>query len=409
MKKLKISTIVLLCFIQISCTTSKSLYFSNQTWNFSTKTGYVINNDSTFQFDMGYSMQSPNMSFINCLDSAKQYKGSEKYISHILSLCKLDSAKIMFFIPEGMTMWVELPENLKEDNPRSISSNLTDEKPYTSWVWDDDTESKKRTPDEIYSNSYYDKHNKLLLLVDRMTYWNKSLACIHIYQSATKNVRKLQFIRPTYMYCNDDLFDKSHIEILANWIDCRRKLLFTNYKLGLEAPHRKHINDIREELKLVWHADQDGRVEILKAWAEQPNDTLLHKKIAAGIIHNDSINLIKVTDILENNALEFGEENEVIWTVIQHSSLDLQNKYLPKFIEAAKKGLLKKECVALMQDRILCRMNKPQIYGSQGNIDKNGIFVPASIEDIDKVDQRRASMDMVPLKDYIKRMSRHKK
>ena len=89
MKKLKISTIVLLCFIQFSCTTSKSLYFSNQTWNFSTKTGYVINNDSTFQFDMGYSMQSPNMSFINCLDSAKQYKGSEKYISHILSLCKL--------------------------------------------------------------------------------------------------------------------------------------------------------------------------------------------------------------------------------------------------------------------------------------------------------------------------------
>src|SRR5574344_1249254 len=68
------------------------------------------------------------------------------------------------------------------------------------------------------------------------------------------------------------------------------------------------------------------------------------------------------------------------------------------------------KCVIFeMQDRILCRMNKPQIYGSQGNIDKNGIFVPASIEDIDKVDQRRASMDMVPLKDYIKRMSRHKK
>lgn len=52
--------------------------------------------------------------------------------------------------------------------------------------------------------------------------------------------------------------------------------------------------------------------------------------------------------------MDFGEENEVLWAVIQHSSLELQQKYLPKFIAAAHKGKIRGELIAVMEDRIAC-------------------------------------------------------
>lgn len=122
-------------------------------------------------------------------------------------------------------------------------------------------------------------------------------------------------------------------------------------------------------------------------------------------MRNDSINLVRVCDILDNYPLIFGEENEVLWVVIQHSSLELQKHYLPKFIAAARKGLLRGELVAVMQDRIACWSGKAQVYGSQGTINDNGIFVPSEIEDIENVNARRSSMGMVSLEEYIKQMS----
>ena len=133
----------------------------------------------------------------------------------------------------------------------------------------------------------------------------------------------------------------------------------------------------------------------------------MHRQIAREILTNDSVNLVQVCEILDNYSLDFGEENEILWAVIQHSNLETQIKYLPKFIEAAQKGKLKRELVAVMQDRVACWSGKPQIYGSQGNINELGIFVPAEIEDPENVDIRRASMGMCPLKDYIEQLSRH--
>ena len=127
------------------------------------------------------------------------------------------------------------------------------------------------------------------------------------------------------------------------------------------------ILSLKEILKL----DQEPRNRIVTAWQEHPQDTILHQQIGREIWHNDSINLIRVLDILENYNLDFGEENEVLWAVIQHSSLELQQKYLPKFIAAAHKGKIRGELIAVMQDRIACWSGKLQLYGSQGNIDEN--------------------------------------
>lgn len=62
----------------------------------------------------------------------------------------------------------------------------------------------------------------------------------------------------------------------------------------------------------------------MSAWKDFPNDTLLHQKIGREIWVNDSLNVIRVREILDSYDLDFGEENEVVWAVIQHSSLENQ-------------------------------------------------------------------------------------
>ena len=168
----------------------------------------------------------------------------------------------------------------------------------------------------------------------------------------------------------------------------------------------KQVEEIREELKEILKLDQEPRNRIVELWQTAPQDTLLQRQIGMEIWRNDSINLIRVREILDNYELEFGEENEVLWVVIQHSSLELQQKYLPKFIKAAEGGKIKGELIAMMQDRICCTLGKPQVYGTQGNYDDNGVFVPVAIEDSVNVDVRRAALGMMPLSDYIKDMSR---
>lgn len=168
----------------------------------------------------------------------------------------------------------------------------------------------------------------------------------------------------------------------------------------------KQVEEIREELKEILKLDQEPRNRIVELWQTAPQDTLLQRQIGMEIWRNDSINLIRVREILDNYELEFGEENEVLWVVIQHSSLELQQKYLPKFIKAAEEGKIKGELIAMMQDRICCTLGKPQVYGTQGNYDDNGVFVPVAIEDSVNVDVRRAALGMMPLSDYIKDMSR---
>lgn len=405
MKRLFQIFILIGCLCLGACSSNKQLTFADFAWSFSSKTGNVINPDSTIQFSLGNGPVDPTMTFISSIDSLHRYHGADTYLSKILETCGLSDSKILFFAPLNHALWVELPQNHSDIPPRAISSNLSDSVPVTTWIWDDNTNEGKRKPDEIYSNSFVNKKLGTLLVVDKMNYGDKPVACVHIYQSDNKMSRRLGF-HPWYWTQKGNMTDNSCIDILSNWIDGRRKVVFENYRLGQQIEHRRDVNQIREELKEILRLDQEPRNRLIEAWRNNPGDTILHRSIGREIWHNDSINQIRMLEILDNYDLEFGEENEVVWAVIQHSSLDFQQKYLPKFIDAAQKGRLKGEFVAVMYDRISIRSGKPQIYGSQGSNDENGRFVPAEIEDPDKVDIRRAAMGMIPLKEYIEMMSR---
>ena len=123
----------------------------------------------------------------------------------------------------------------------------------------------------------------------------------------------------------------------------------------------------------------------------------------------DSLNEIEVTEIIEKRgwvgkSLVGGEANTALWAVIQHAPLEMQEKYLPLLKESVLKGESVGGHLALLEDRILMRNDKPQIYGSQLTPDKvTGKPVVYEIKDPEYVNQRRKEIGLGPIQDYIKR------
>ncbi len=91
-----------------------------------------------------------------------------------------------------------------------------------------------------------------------------------------------------------------------------------------------------------------------------------------------------------------------LFLVIQHSPLEIQQKYLPMMRDAVKKNNARSSSLALLEDRIALRTGKRQIYGSQiGRDQETGEFYVSPIEDPENVDKRRAEVGLGTIQDYI--------
>lgn len=90
--------------------------------------------------------------------------------------------------------------------------------------------------------------------------------------------------------------------------------------------------------------------------------------------------------------------------IVQHSELPTQEKYLPVLKEAASKGEVRPADAAMLEDRVLMRQGKKQIYGTQlqSNQESGLKLFLVPIEDEANVDERRAKVGLGPLKDYLK-------
>ncbi len=94
---------------------------------------------------------------------------------------------------------------------------------------------------------------------------------------------------------------------------------------------------------------------------------------------------------------------DAAFLIVQHAELPDQEKYLPILQKAAEKNDVKQSNVAMLQDRVLMRQGKNQIYGSQLRSDpKTGKIELYPIDDPEHVDERRAKVGLPPLKDYLK-------
>lgn len=88
--------------------------------------------------------------------------------------------------------------------------------------------------------------------------------------------------------------------------------------------------------------------------------------------------------------------------ILQHSDITYQKKYLPLTRAAVAAQEMRGSSLALLEDRILMREGKKQIYGSQLRSNSAGQLEVHPIEDEANVDQRRAAVGLPPLAEYLR-------
>ncbi len=120
----------------------------------------------------------------------------------------------------------------------------------------------------------------------------------------------------------------------------------------------------------------------------------------------DSSNLVAIEKIIQ----QFGWPgislvdtlgNSTVWLVIQHAGLDIQLKYLPLMEASVKAGESRFSELAYLQDRVLMRQGKPQIYGTQVVDDPvTGGWKFWDIENETNVNVRRQEAGLMPIEEY---------
>lgn len=174
-----------------------------------------------------------------------------------------------------------------------------------------------------------------------------------------------------------------------------------------EAQEAQYNQPLKKQLEALRVRDQTLRSlwrEIeAKYGQDSPNMAYFHQLL----IQEDSINLIEVEQIIATHGWlgksEVGKNaNSALWLIIQHSDLATQEKYLPLLKASVDQNESKGSHYALMQDRILMRQGKKQIYGSQVKRDKdNGTFYLHPIANPRTLNQRRLEIGMPPIEEYI--------
>lgn len=90
--------------------------------------------------------------------------------------------------------------------------------------------------------------------------------------------------------------------------------------------------------------------------------------------------------------------------ILQHAGLDEQRRYFPILKAAVAQHNARADQAAMLEDRILLREGRNQLYGTQlrSGPDTAGKLVLHPIEDERNVDARRAAVGLRPLAEYLK-------
>ena len=176
-------------------------------------------------------------------------------------------------------------------------------------------------------------------------------------------------------------------------------LLLANFAFGQ--------NSLKEQLDSIYNNDQKYRNMLDSVFQKYGKESELYQDVWRKININDSINLVKVTSILDKygwlgDDLVGKKGNTALFLVIQHSDLKTQEKYKPIMENAVKNGQASASSFALLTDRIEMGKGKPQIYGSQVQGNRTNGYRLYPIFDEINVNIRRKEVGLQPLEEYLK-------
>ncbi len=184
--------------------------------------------------------------------------------------------------------------------------------------------------------------------------------------------------------------------------------LVSRMQKKVDAIEANYDKPLQKELLRIYDEDQVIRHKYIEAGNKLGYKNRTIDSLAKIMIYQDSINLVEIKKIVDEYGWlgkdKVGEQaSQTIFLVIQHADLKTQQKYLPIMREAVNKGNAQKSSLALLEDRVALREGRKQIYGSQISTNsKTNEYYVSPLEDPDHVDQRRAEMNLGPLKDYVK-------
>ncbi len=212
-------------------------------------------------------------------------------------------------------------------------------------------------------------------------------------------VNKLEFSNYNHIMADPDLVSLHQ--------DARWKPLMEKVKLNKEKAEANFNKPLVAELDSIYTEDQKYRLQIDsidKKFGWNSNEMKDHWKM---INHKDSLNLISVKAILDKYGwlgpdVVGWQGNSTLFLVIQHADISTQEKYLPMMRDAVKNKKAQASSLALLEDRVLLRQGKMQIYGSQIARDpETQKYFVSPLIDPDNVDKRRVDMGLGRLADYV--------
>jgi len=160
----------------------------------------------------------------------------------------------------------------------------------------------------------------------------------------------------------------------------------------LQAQNRFDTSAIKKDLQVIFERDQKVR----------KGDSTQYGQFV------DSTNLVYVKALIDRygwpgKSFVGGRGNYAVWLVIQHADLETQEKCLPLMKASVEKNESRPVDLAYLEDRVLMRQGKNQIYGTQVTFNsKTGAQEFWPIENEKNVNLRREKLELEPIEEYAK-------
>ena len=204
-------------------------------------------------------------------------------------------------------------------------------------------------------------------------------------------------------------FHGQEINNLIGELDKKEEKLLREWGNRVPKENYNYIEDTKRLLTLMYELDQKARQFLTKQGVcsnfltklfeiMERIDNLNLKFLKILLIENEWISISKFGEIADNHA----------WLLVQHAdnNIEFQTKALGILEQMYQQGETAPKHYGYLFDRVAKNRGKPQRYGTQGVFNKEGVWVPNSIENPHELNDRRTTLIMGSFEDYIDHVNR---
>jgi hypothetical protein len=156
---------------------------------------------------------------------------------------------------------------------------------------------------------------------------------------------------------------------------------------------------LRRELLEMGRLDQEVREGFSPASVQDP--AYMRRMMRVDSAHTARIREILAMHGWPGISLVGPEAANAAFLLVQHTADNALQADALRLMQAAPPGEVSLPDLALLTDRVRVRQGLPQLYGSQFHA-VDGRWIADPIDDIARLDERRASMGLPPMADYVR-------